>query len=58
AEALLEGAVLDADVIAVAAAAAANDDAQPIDDVRASAWYRRELLRNMVSRMLEDVHAC
>ena len=34
---------------------AAADDARPIDDVRASAWYRRELLRNMTQRMLDDV---
>jgi len=56
AEALLEGAVPDArarDAAAEAAVAAAR----PIDDVRASAWYRRELLRNMVRRMLDDALA-
>lgn len=53
AEALLEGTVPDAASIA-AAAAAAMDASRPIDDVRASAWYRRELVRNMVQRMLED----
>ena len=56
AEALLEGTAPDAASIA-AAAAAAVADAHPIDDVRASAWYRRELLHNMVQRMLEDVVA-
>lgn len=55
AEALLEGVAPAAGVIAAAAEAAASRDANPIDDVRASAWYRRELLRNMLQRMLEDV---
>ena len=55
-EALLEGAVLDASLAAQAASCAA-DEATPIDDVRASAWYRKELVRNMTQRMLEDV-AC
>ncbi len=57
AEALLEGTAPDAASIA-AAADAAVAAARPIDDVRASAWYRRELLRNMVQRMLEDVVTC
>lgn len=56
AETLLEGGVPDA-AVAAAAADAATADATPIDDVRASAWYRRELLRNMTLRMLEDVAA-
>jgi xanthine dehydrogenase FAD-binding subunit len=51
AEALLEGKVLDA-ALAEAAAQAAAADAQPIDDVRASAWYRKELLHNVTRRML------
>jgi len=55
AEQLLEGARLDEHAIAGAAEAAAAVDACPIDDVRASAWYRRELLRNMIQRMLTDV---
>lgn len=54
AEAALEGRRLDAATIA-AAAAAARDEIKPIDDVRASAWYRRELVHNMTRRMLEDV---
>ena len=57
AEVLLEGTAPDAVSIA-AAADAAVAAARPIDDVRASAWYRRELLRNMVQRMLEDVVTC
>ena len=55
AEGLLEGAVPDAAITAKAAEAAASADAKPIDDVRATAWYRRELLRNMTQRMLDDV---
>jgi xanthine dehydrogenase FAD-binding subunit len=54
AEALLEGRVLNA-ALAEEAAASAAADAQPIDDVRASAWYRKELLRNMIRRVLNDV---
>ncbi len=53
-EALLEGQRLDAALTAEAAACAA-DEARPIDDVRASAWYRKELVRNMTQRMLGDV---
>ncbi|GMV46883.1 MAG: carbon-monoxide dehydrogenase medium subunit [Pseudomonadota bacterium] len=53
-EAALEGRALDAAAVA-AAAQAAFDEVQPIDDVRASAWYRRELIRNLTRRMLEDV---
>lgn len=56
AEHLLEGAALTPSLCAQAARAAA-EDARPIDDVRASAWYRRELLRNMTERMLADVVA-
>ena len=53
AEQLLEGQVPDPALIERVAQAAA-DDAQPIDDVRASAWYRRELVLNMTRRMLQD----
>ncbi|MEP7282514.1 MAG: FAD binding domain-containing protein [Rubrivivax sp.] len=54
AEALLEGRQLDA-ALAEQAAQAAADEATPIDDVRATAWYRRELVRNLTRRMLDDV---
>jgi xanthine dehydrogenase FAD-binding subunit len=54
AEAALEGSVLDAQRIE-AVAALARDEVRPIDDVRASAWYRRELVFNMTQRMLQDV---
>lgn len=54
AEALLEGRRLDA-ALAAQAAQAAADEATPIDDVRATAWYRRELVNNLTRRMLDDV---
>jgi xanthine dehydrogenase FAD-binding subunit len=53
-EAALEGKRLDRATID-AAAQTAFDEVKPIDDVRASAWYRRELIRNMTQRMLDDV---
>jgi len=53
AEAVLEGQALDATTMQ-AVAAAARDEIRPIDDVRASAWYRRELVHNMTLRMLQD----
>jgi CO/xanthine dehydrogenase FAD-binding subunit len=55
-EASLEGKPLDAATIA-AALAAAEAETHPISDVRASDWYRRELVRNMLQRMLDDVRA-
>jgi CO/xanthine dehydrogenase FAD-binding subunit len=54
AEGLLEGQTLDERTMQ-AVAAAARDEIRPIDDVRASAWYRRELVHNMTRRMLTDV---
>jgi len=53
-EAALGGTPLDAEAIA-RIAAVARDEVRPIDDVRASAWYRRELVFNMTKRMLDDV---
>ncbi len=55
-ETALAGAVLTAEVIE-RAAAAATDEVRPISDVRASAWYRRELVHNLIKRMLADVAA-
>ncbi len=52
-EGALEGKRLDATTIA-SAAAIARDEIEPIDDVRASAWYRKELIHNMTRRMLDD----
>lgn len=53
-EQALEGRRLDAATIAEAARAA-RDEVQPIDDVRASAWYRKEMIHNMTARMLSHV---
>jgi xanthine dehydrogenase FAD-binding subunit len=53
-EAALEAKPLD-DAVIEAAAKAAVDDVHPISDVRASDWYRRELVHNMLRRMLLHV---
>ena len=53
-EALLEGRLLNA-ALAAQAAECAAEEVKPIDDVRASAWYRKELVRNMTRRILDDV---
>jgi CO/xanthine dehydrogenase FAD-binding subunit len=53
-EAALEGKPLSAATIE-AALAAADAEIHPISDLRASQWYRRELVRNMLRRMLERV---
>jgi len=52
-EAALEGKPLPAAV--ELALAAADADIRPISDIRASAWYRRELVRNILRRMLDHV---
>lgn len=51
AESLLQGAVLNSETIA-RAADLAMQDARPIDDLRGSAEYRREIVRVCVSRAL------
>jgi CO/xanthine dehydrogenase FAD-binding subunit len=53
-EATIEGNALDAATIEAALTAAAND-INPISDVRASDWYRRELVHNILQRMLVHV---
>jgi CO/xanthine dehydrogenase FAD-binding subunit len=53
-EAALEGKRLDGATIAAAVAAAAQD-AKPIDDVRASAWYRDHLVKVFVEEVLNDL---
>jgi CO/xanthine dehydrogenase FAD-binding subunit len=53
-EEALEGSALDP-AAAARIAAVARSEVRPIDDVRASAWYRRELVYNMTRRMLDDV---
>jgi len=52
-EAALEGRALDAQTID-AAIQAADAEIRPISDLRASDWYRREMVHNMLRRMLED----
>lgn len=53
-EGALEGRSLDAEAVR-AAVAAAEVDATPIDDVRASAWYRRHLVRVFTEEALNHV---
>ncbi len=55
-EASLEGVSLDADIIK-AACENAGKDTSPIDDVRASAWYRDHLVRVLTEEVLNDVIA-
>lgn len=55
AEAALEGRAPDAATIE-AAVQAALAEIHPISDVRASDWYRRELIHNMLKRVL--THVC
>lgn len=53
-EAVLEGRQPDAATLD-AAADAALAEIHPISDVRASDWYRRELVRNMLKRVISHV---
>lgn len=53
-EQALEGKRFDEAAIE-AAADAARDEVTPIDDVRGSAWYRKELIHNMTKRILDHV---
>jgi xanthine dehydrogenase FAD-binding subunit len=53
-ETAIEGKPLDDSTIEAAVTAAANE-IHPISDVRASDWYRRELVHNILQRMLIHV---
>ena len=53
-EQALEGRRLDPAVIE-AVADVARDEVTPIDDIRATAWYRKELIHNITKRMLAHV---
>jgi len=53
-EAAIEGMTIDEATIATACVKAA-DEVSPIDDVRASAWYRRELIKTLTGRLLRHV---
>jgi carbon-monoxide dehydrogenase medium subunit len=52
AESVLSGAKLSEEIIQKSAAAAA-EEARPIDDVRATAAYRKKMVRVLVRRSLE-----
>lgn len=54
AEALLRGSPLTPERVAEAARLAATE-AQPIDDVRGSAWYRREMIEVLTRRQLLEI---
>lgn len=56
ASALLEGSALDAELITKIAKTAA-EETSPIDDVRASAWYRRQASEGLVKSLLERIVA-
>jgi CO/xanthine dehydrogenase FAD-binding subunit len=51
---LLEGQSIDKNLIAKAAKAA-SEETTPIDDVRATAWYRRKVSENLVKRLLSQI---
>jgi len=53
-ERAIEGRTLDEAAIEEIATLA-RDEISPIDDVRATAWYRRELIHNVMKRILSDV---
>lgn len=53
-ERALEGKRLDAAAIETIAAVA-REEVTPIDDIRATAWYRKELIHNITKRMLAHV---
>jgi CO/xanthine dehydrogenase FAD-binding subunit len=53
-EMALEGQVLDEDCIE-RVASIARSEVKPIDDVRASAWYRQEMIHNITKRILSHV---
>ncbi len=53
-EQALEGKRLDEAAID-SIAAIARDEVKPIDDVRASAWYRKEMIHNITKRILSHV---
>ena len=53
-EAAIEGRALDESVIAVAVRTA-REEVVPISDVRASAWYREQLVGVLTERLLRDV---
>ncbi len=55
-EATLDGRPL-AKAVIDAAAEVAHDEVTPIDDVRATAWYRRQMIHNLTKEVLSHVAA-
>jgi CO/xanthine dehydrogenase FAD-binding subunit len=53
-EAAIEGEALTPEIISKAARSA-REEVSPISDVRASAWYRKELVSVLTGRLLRDV---
>jgi CO/xanthine dehydrogenase FAD-binding subunit len=53
-EAALEGAPLD-DAHVAGIARTAEQEISPISDVRASAWYRKRIIRDLIRKLLRDV---
>jgi CO/xanthine dehydrogenase FAD-binding subunit len=53
-EAVIDGQLID-DTIIAAVSAKAVAEVSPINDVRASAWYRRQLIFTLTGRLLRDV---
>lgn len=51
---LIEGKILDDQLIAQAAQTAA-DETSPIDDIRASAWYRKQMTNELVACTLSGI---
>lgn len=49
-----EGRALDAATIA-AVAEAGRDEVKPISDVRATAWYRKQMIHSLIKKVLTDV---
>ena len=54
AEKVLAGKKVEAGAIAEAARTA-SEEARPITDLRASAWYRKEMVTVLVRRALEEI---
>ena len=54
-EAVAEGLPLEKDLIKMIADSYA-EGIEPLDDLRASAWYRREMIRVEIQRALGDIH--
>ena len=54
AEAAINGKPIDPEVIEKAAHLA-SEESRPISDIRGSAWYRKEMVKVLVRRSLEEI---